>query len=94
MLDYIIQYGPAIIAVLGEIAVVASIFSKVASYFKKTEEAIDKFNQSAEYVELKYQMKEVLKENNELKVALKQLLAKISHMKVVENENEQNNKKQ
>lgn len=93
VLEYITLYAPVIIAILGEIGVVAAMITKITSYFNKANEAVEQLKESAEYTELKHQMKNVMKENKELKVKLNIVLEKLTHVKV-QDETIENNKEE
>lgn len=82
VLQYIILYAPVIIAVLGEIGVVATMLTKITLYFKRANAAVDELKQSTEYKSLKNQMKVVIDENIELKKQLNIVMEKLTHVKV------------
>lgn len=93
VLEYITIYAPVVIAILGEIGVVAGMIAKITSYFKKANAAVDELKQSTEYKELKNQMKIVIDENIELKKQLRIVMEKLTHVKV-QDETVGNNKKE
>lgn len=87
LFNYIILYAPVIFAVFSEIGIVAAIICKVNSYFKKAESAVDELKESAEYKDLKNQMKTVLAENYELKKKINVVLEKMTKVKVHDEDN-------
>ena len=86
IMDYIVQYLPVILAVISEIAVVATVISKVTAYFKQTKEAVDTLKESTEYTALKNQMQIVLDENAKLKRQMNVLMETVTRVKVDNNE--------
>ena len=86
IMDYIILYLPAVLAVLSEIAVVATVINKVRGYFESTKEAVDTLKESAEYTALKNQMQVVLDENIKLKKQINVLMETITRVKANNNE--------
>ena len=92
VLEYITIYAPVVVAVLSEIGVVAALIAKITSYFKKASAAVDELKQSEEYKALKNQMKIVIDENIELKKNLNAVMEKLTHVKV-QDETDGNNEK-
>lgn len=86
IMDYIVLYLPAILAVLSEIAVVATVINKVRGYFESTQEAVDSLKESTEYTALKNQMQVVLNENAKLKKQMDVLMETITRVKANNNE--------
>lgn len=86
IMEYIAQYLPVILAVISEIAVVATVISKVTTYFKQTKEAVDTLKESTEYTALKNQMQVVLDENAKLKKQMNVLMETVTRVKVDNNE--------
>lgn len=89
IMEYIALYAPVVVALISEVTVVASLIKKVTSYFKNAEATVKELKESAEYTQLKDQMKIVIEENYELKKTLNLVLEKLTHVKV-KNENENN----
>ena len=92
VLEYITIYAPVLVAVVSEIGVVATMITKTTSYFKKASAAVDELKESTEYKELKNQMKIVIDENIELKKKLNVVMEKLTHVKV-QDETDGNNEK-
>lgn len=92
LLDYIIQYAPVILALLSEVGVVVAVLKKVKAYFIEAEANVKELKESAEYKDLKLQMREILNENSELKKNLNAVMAKLSHMKVKNDDNSDDKK--
>ena len=92
LLDYIIQYAPVILALLSEVSVVVAVLKKIKAYFTEAEANVKELKESAEYKDLKLQMREILNENSELKKNLNAVMVKLSHMKV-QNDNNRDNQK-
>lgn len=82
IMEYIALYAPVVVALISEVAVVASLIKKVTSYFKNAEATVKELKESAEYKDLKNQMQIILEENYELKKKLNVVLEKITHVKV------------
>lgn len=93
VLQYITLYAPVVIAILGEIGVVAAMIAKITSYFKKANAAVDELKQSTEYKALKNQMSVVIDENIELKKQLNIVMEKLTHVRV-QDETVKDNKKE
>lgn len=86
ILEYITIYAPVLVAIFSEIGVVAALIYKITDYFTKANKAVEELKESNEYKEIKNQIKLVVKENKELKTKLNNLLEKISHVKVEDEE--------
>lgn len=92
ILDYIVQYAPVILAILSEVGVVIAVLNKVKSYFTKAEANVKELKESNEYKELKAQLSVVIEENYELKKKLNTVMEKLTHVKVQDDTNSDNQK--
>ena len=81
-LDYLIQYGPVVLAVITEIGVVASLIAKVKSFFTTTEKTVAELKESSEYKELKNNMIILMNDNRRLKQQLSLVLEQLTRVKV------------
>lgn len=86
ILNYFITYSPVIVAIFTQILSFVIIIAKITSYFKHANSEVDNLKASAEYIELRNQVKALIEENKELRYDLSILVDKMANVKNYNNE--------
>lgn len=86
ILNYFITYSPVIVAIFTQILSFVIIIAKITSYFKHANSEVNDLKASAEYIELRNQVKALIEENKELRYDLSVLVDKMTHVKNYNNE--------